>query len=259
MHPILFQIGPIIFYSYGFFVALGILSALYVGKKLAKREGIPEEIFEKIFLYAIISGVIGARVFFFLYNPSFLKDIKNIFLIWKGGLVWYGGLLFGILTVIFLLRKYNLKNEIWKIADIAGVCISIGLGFGRIGCTMAGCCYGIPYHGPFAIKFTDPHSLAPKGIYLFPSQPVSSLANFLIFLTLYFLYRRKKFDGQIFSLFLIFYGIFRFVIEFFRATPKIFFGFSENQILSLVFIFVGLVIYRKRLKEIQNTNTVGKG
>jgi len=121
---------------------------------------------------------------------------------------------------------------------------------------MAGCCYGVPYHGPLAIKFTDPHSLAPKGIYLFPSQPISSLANFLIFFILYFLYKRKKFDGQIFSLFLILYGIFRFIIEFFRATPKIIFGLSENQILSLIFILVGIIIYLKRLKESQKTKTI---
>jgi len=256
LHPILIQIGPITFYSYGFFVALGILAALFIGKKLAKLEGISEKTFEKMYLYAIISGIVGARIFFFIYNPSFLKDLKNVFLIWKGGLVWYGGLLFGILTVIYLIKKYNLKSKIWKIADIAAVCISIGLGFGRIGCTMAGCCYGVPYHGPFAIKFTDPHSLAPKGIYLFPSQPISSLANFLIFFILYFLYKRKKFDGQIFSLFLILYGTFRFLIEFLRATPKIFFGLSENQILSLIFIFVGIIIYFKRLKESQKTKPI---
>ena len=256
MHPILFQIGPITFYSYGFFAALGILAAFFTGKRLVKLEGISERTFEKMYLYVIISGILGARIFFFIYNPFLLKDLKNIFLIWKGGLVWYGGLLFGVLTAIYLIIKYNLKSKVWKLADIAGICISIGLGFGRIGCTMAGCCYGIPYQGPFAIKFTDPHSLAPKGIYLFPSQPISSLANFLIFFILYFLYKRKRFDGQIFSLFLIFYGTFRFLIEFFRMTPKIFLGLSENQILSLIFTFVGIIIYLKRSKKSQNTKSI---
>lgn len=256
MHPILFKLGPIVIYSYGFFVALGVLSALYVGKYLAKKEDIPPEIFEKIFIFAIISGVIGARLFFFIYNPEFLKSLKNVLFIWHGGLVWYGGLIFGTLTVLYLIKKYNLKDKIWKIADIAGTIIPLGLGFGRIGCTMAGCCYGIPYHGPFAIKFTDPHSLAPKGVYLFPSQPVSSLANFLIFFLLFILYRRKKFDGEIFSLFLILYGTFRFFIEFMRATPKIYFGLSQNQIISLIFIIVGIFIYLLRKKQTSNKSKI---
>ncbi|ADY73938.1 Prolipoprotein diacylglyceryl transferase [Desulfurobacterium thermolithotrophum DSM 11699] len=248
MYPILFKIGPITIYTYGVMVALGIFFGSLILMKLAEKEGIPSKDIADTAFWTVIAGIIGARVFFFLYNPQYLDPWYRLFFFWEGGLVWYGGVIFGALTAVYFIKKR--KIPFWKFADIVAIPLSVGLGFGRIGCTMAGCCYGKECDAPFAIIFHDPHSAAPLGIPLYPTQPISSAANFLIAGILYLLYRRKKATGEIFGFYLIFYGIFRFLIEFWRATPKEILGMmSNNQVISIIMVATGLVIvyYRRKV------------
>ena len=250
MHPILFKIGPITIYTYGVMVALGIFFGSLILVKLSEREGIKREDVVDTAFWSIVAGFVGARLFFFLYNPEYLKPWYRIFYIWEGGLVWYGGVVFGALTAIYFIKKRRIP--VWKFADVIAIALSVGLGFGRIGCTMAGCCYGKVCHAPFAIVFTNPHSAAPLNVPLWPTEPVSSAANFLIALILYILYRRGKVPGEVFGFYLIFYGIFRFLIEFVRATPKEILGtFSNNQIISIIMVAAGIaiVIYRRKRAE----------
>ena len=252
MHPILFKIGPITIYTYGVMVALGIFFGSLILVKLAEREGIPREDVVDTAFWSVVSGFIGARLFFFLYNPEYLKPWYRIFFIWEGGLVWYGGVVFGALTAIYFIKKRNIP--VWKFADIVSIALSVGLGFGRIGCTMAGCCYGKVCHAPFALVFTNPHSAAPLNVPLWPTEPVSAAANFLIALVLYLLYRKRKVHGEVFGFYLILYGIFRFLIEFVRATPKDILGtFSNNQVISIIMVAAGIAIVtyrRKRAEEV---------
>ena len=250
MHPILFKIGPITIYTYGVMVALGIFFGSLVLVKLAEREGIPREDVVDTAFWSIVAGFVGARLFFFIYNPEYLKPWYRIFFIWEGGLVWYGGVVFGALTAVYFIKKR--KIPVWKFADVVSIALSVGLGFGRIGCTMAGCCYGKECHAPFALVFTNPHSAAPLNVPLWPTEPVSAAANFLIALVLYLLYRKRKVPGEVFGFYLIFYGIFRFLIEFVRATPKEILGtFSNNQIISIIMVAAGIaiVIYRRKRAE----------
>jgi len=252
VHPILFKIGPFTVYTFGVMVAIGIVCAYFILIKLGEREGIDKNTLSDLMIWTVVSGFIGARVFFFLYNPQYFKSFWRIFYFWEGGLVWYGGFLFGFATALFLAKKWNIP--IWKTADIAVIAGEVGLAFGRIGCTMAGCCYGKECHSRFAIVFKDPHSAAPLNVPLYPTEPVSAAANFLIAGILYLLYRKRKAPGEIFGFYFIFYGIFRFLIEFWRATPKEFFGMlSNNQILSVFMVLFGIavVIYRRRVyKEV---------
>lgn len=252
MHPILFKIGPITIYTYGVMVALGIFFGSLILVRLGEREGIRREDIVDTAFWSVVAGFIGARLFFFIYNPEYLKPWYRLFYIWEGGLVWYGGVIFGALTAIYFIRKR--KIPVWKFADVVSIALSVGLGFGRIGCTMAGCCYGKVCHAPFAIVFTNPHSAAPLNIPLWPTEPVSSAANFLIALILYLLYRRRKVPGEIFGFYLILYGTFRFLIEFVRATPKEILGtFSNNQVISIIMVATGIAIAiyrRKRAEEV---------
>jgi len=245
MHPILFKLGPITIYTYGVMVALGIFFGSLILVKLAEREGIRREDVVDAAFWSVISGLIGARLFFFLYNPHLAKPIYRVLFIWEGGLVWYGGVIFGALTALYFVKKRGIP--LWRFADIVSIALSVGLGFGRIGCTMSGCCYGKECHAPFAITFKDPHSAAPLGVPLCPTQPLSALANFLIAGLLYLFYRSSyRRPGQVFGLYLVLYGLFRFFIEFLRATPKELFGLSNNQVISLVMVGVGLFIFLKR-------------
>ncbi|WP_457569877.1 prolipoprotein diacylglyceryl transferase [Desulfurobacterium sp.] len=252
MHPILFKIGPFTVYTFGVMVAIGIICGYFILIKLGEKEGINTNDLSDLMVWTVISGFIGARIFFFLYNPQYLHPIWRIFYFWEGGLVWYGGFLFGFITALYLAKKKNIP--IWKTADIAVIAGEVGLGFGRIGCTMAGCCYGKVCHSRFALVFRDPHSAAPLNVPLYPTEPVSSAANFLIAGILYLLYKRRKAPGEIFGFYFIFYGIFRFLIEFWRATPKTYFGtLSNNQIMSIFMVILGiaLVIYRRKaFKEV---------
>ena len=250
MHPILFKIGPITIYTYGVMVALGIFFGSLVLVKLAEREGIPREDVVDTAFWSIVAGFVGARLFFFIYNPEYLKPWYRIFFIWEGGLVWYGGVVFGALTAVYFIKKR--KIPVWKFADVVSIALSVGLGFGRIGCTMAGCCYGKECHAPFALVFTNPHSAAPLNVPLWPTEPVSAAANFLIAFILYLLYRKRKVPGEVFGFYLILYGTFRFLIEFVRATPKEILGtFSNNQIISIIMVAAGIaiVIYRRKRAE----------
>jgi phosphatidylglycerol:prolipoprotein diacylglycerol transferase len=253
MHPILFKIGPITIYTYGVMVALGIFFGSLALMKLAEKEGLNTKDIADTAFWSVIAGMVGARLFFFLYNPEYLNPWYRIFFFWQGGLVWYGGVIFGAITAIYFIKKR--KIPVWKFADITSIALSIGLGFGRIGCTMAGCCYGKVCHAPFAIVFHNPHSAAPLNVPLYPTQPISSLANFLIAGILYLLYKRRKATGEIFGFYLILYGIFRFLIEFWRATPKDILGtFSNNQVISIIMVAVGIaiVIYRRKNAEALN-------
>ncbi len=244
MHPILLKIGPITIYTYGVMAALAIAASYALSLHLADLSGISRKDMSDIFFWAVVSGFVGARLFFFLYNPQYARPIYRILFFWQGGLVWFGGFIFGLLTVIYMCRKR--KIPLWKIGDIAGVVGSLGLAIGRIGCTMAGCCYGKICHSHFAIVFKNPYSVAPLNVPLYPTQPISSLANFLIAAVLYLDFRKKKKDGETFGLYLILYGIFRFLIEFWRATPKIFWGFSDNQIISALMVLAGILIFYRR-------------
>jgi len=252
MHPILFKIGPLTIYTYGVMVALGIFFGSLVLMKLAEKEGLNTKDVADTAFWTVIAGFIGARLFFFLYNPEYLNPWYRIFFFWQGGLVWYGGVIFGVITAIYFVKKR--KIDPWKLADIVSIALSVGLGFGRIGCTMAGCCYGIECHAPFAIVFHDPHSAAPLNVPLWPTEPMSSIANFSIAGILYLLYKRRKAVGEIFGFYLILYGTFRFLIEFVRATPKEIFGtFSNNQVISIIMVAVGIaIVYLKRKREEKN-------
>jgi len=250
MHPILFKLGPITIYTYGVMVALGIFFGSLILVKLAEKEGIKKEDITDTAFWSVVAGLIGARLFFFIYNPEYATPLYRVLFIWEGGLVWYGGVIFGGLTALYFIRKRQIP--LWKFADIVSIALSVGLGFGRIGCTMAGCCYGKVCHAPFALVFTNPHSAAPLGVPLYPTQPISSAANFLIAGILYLIHRRKKFPGEVFGFYLILYGVFRFLIEFWRATPKEIIGtFSNNQIISIIMVLVGLCIllYRRKATE----------
>jgi len=249
LFPDLISIGDFTIHTYGLMVALGLLAGYLVALYFAEREGLDKNKVENIIFYSVIGGIVGARLFYVIEHHKEFNNIIDIFKIWEGGIDWFGAFIGGLITALFFVKKY--KIPILKAGDIGGIAIVIGHAFGRIGCTCAGCCYGkpIPENSPFkdfAIVFPDnPNTIAPKGVPLYPTQPVEALGNFLIFLLLFFLYRRKKFDGEIFSLYLILYGFERFLIEFWRGvTPSIpVINLTWNQMVSLGMILVGIGIF----------------
>ncbi|MCX7760764.1 MAG: prolipoprotein diacylglyceryl transferase [Hydrogenothermaceae bacterium] len=249
MFPDLITIGGFTIHTYGVLVAIGLLVGFYVGLYFAKKEGITEKDYENTFLITVFAGIFGARIAYIIEHKEEFNSVFDFVAIWNGGIDWFGGFIGGLVgSLAYLSYK---KISLLKFADVAGIAIPIGHFFGRLGCTSAGCCHGkpVPEDSPFrdiAIIFpNDPHCQAPAGVPLYPTQPVEALGNLTIFFILFYIYRKKSFDGQIFSLYLVLYGLERFLLEFWRGvTPPIpGLGLTWNQIVTLGMVIFGLTSF----------------
>ncbi len=244
MHPILFKLGPISVHTYGFFLALGMLAGITMARSEARRYQLDPDRIMDICFYVIIAAIVGSRLFYVLTNPSFyIHHPLEIFKIWTGGLVFYGGFVGAALAAVFYLRLHPLP--LGKVADIAAVAVPLGHFFGRIGCFFAGCCYGGACEKPWAIIFRNPDSLAPLNIPLHPTQLYESSANLMIFFAILAFRHLKRFDGQLFLIYIILYGISRTIIEMFRGDFRGMFFFkifSISQIIAIAFVIGSLIL-----------------
>jgi phosphatidylglycerol---prolipoprotein diacylglyceryl transferase len=261
MHPILFEIpaitiggwtiGPIPIRMYGLMIGIGFLLAVLLASRRARKEGIDPERIMDLGVYLLLAAIVGSRILYVLTTlHEFTANPLDVFAIWKGGLVFYGGMIAAVPVGIWYVRKHNLP--VWKTADIMAPYLALGHGFGRLGCFFAGCCYGAPCSGPVCITFRDSHSLAPLGVPLFPTQLMESAGEFLIFGILMVLWRHRKVDGRLFWLYPLFYSILRFIIEFFRGDAErgVYFGglVSTSQIIA-VFMFGFSLFMLWKLKQ----------
>ena len=230
MYSILFQFGNFHIYAYGFFIVAGLITAVVLaGLKIRKSNiGISFENVVDLFFYTVLSALIGSRILFVLINfDVYRQHPMKIFKIWEGGLVFYGGLVLAVIVAFWYMKWHRLP--IWKVADLISPLIALGLFFGRIGCFLAGCCYGKETSLPWGVVFKNPDSLARLNVPLHPTQLYDAANGLAIFFFLNWMERRKTFDGQIFWLFLFLYSITRFFIEIFRGDPR---GFLFGDFLS---------------------------
>jgi len=235
MHPILFKFWKITIYTYGFFVALAFMVAISVAKYEARRLGENDEKIMDLAFWVLIAAIAGARFFYILMAPeTFLRDPLEIFRLWNGGLVFYGGFIVALIASALYLKKNRMP--LWRTADIVAPALAIGHAIGRIGCFCAGCCYGKTCDLPWAVIFRDAHSLAPVHIPLHPTQLYAVLANTLIFVFLMLFRRYKSFEGQLFLLYVMIYGITRSLLETLRGDfrgDRIFGILSVSQFIGL--------------------------
>lgn len=252
MHPILFKVGPISVPTYGFFVAAGFLLGVALAVRRARQEGIDPEIITDLAFYILLGTLVGARFYFVAEHWSLYrgKPWEALYL-WRGGLAFYGGFIGAFVFGFFYVRRRHLP--FWDLADLIAPSIPAGHAVGRLGCFSAGCCYGKPCHLPWAVTFTDPRSLARLGVPLHPTQLYHALANFLIFLFLYWFYPKRRFSGEVFLAYLFLYGLGRFTVEFFRGDHRTFIGpLSLPQwfsILAMIVAAVAYLIMRKKVKR----------
>ncbi|MBI5418713.1 MAG: prolipoprotein diacylglyceryl transferase [Deltaproteobacteria bacterium] len=236
MLPVLVSFGGLKIYSYGVFVAIGFLAALWVAGREVSRAGFDREKFYDMGFWAVIAAIIGARLFHVLvYWPFYRETPSEILKLWNGGLVFYGGFLAAVAVSLYFLRRHRIP--FLPVADASALGIPLGLSFGRIGCTAAGCCYGKLTALPWAVVFSDPASLAPLHVPLHPTQIYESLGGLAIFGTLYATRDRFRTPGMRFWTLIILYGVVRSFLEIFRDDPRGFLGpFSESQIVSAVLV-----------------------
>jgi len=221
MLPILIKIGPITIHTYGFLFAIGVLLGIILSTYLAKKEGINKDDFSNLLFYTLLIALLGAKLLLVITNLSFyLKRPSELkFLLTSGG-TFYGGLIGGILFAIFYIKKKKLDYRV--IGDITGPSIALGHFFGRLGCFSAGCCYGrFAGESPLAVKFPNLHQQTgvPTNTPIYPTQLMEAILNLLNFIILFFIYKKRKFKGQIFLMYIFNYSIIRFIVEYFRGDP----------------------------------------
>ena len=245
MKSILFSIFGFNVYGYGFMIAIGILSAVLLLNKRAKARGYNEDDIFNMTIITVIMGIIGGKVLHIITDfRDVMKNPSSIFTEFGYGFVIYGAIIFGILG-IFLYSKRKKWNAL-EVFDIVAPCVALAQGFGRIGCLLAGCCYGGVTDGPLYIVFPE-GSLAPAGVHLHPTQIYCAIFNFLLagFLLWYSKNREKK-SGDTLAMYLIIYSIGRFLVEFLRDDPRGSVGiFSTSQFISIFVLIAGVLIYNR--------------
>ncbi len=247
VHKIAFQFGGLTVAWYGVFVALGFLAGLWTASRRALRQGVPAETIMDLGPWLLAGAIVGARTLFVIsyWREEFANaPIWEIFMVQHGGLVFYGGLIGSSLTCIFYC--WYKKLSLWKMADILAPSIALGYVFGRLGCLMNGCCYGRPTNLPWGIQFPYGHESYPNHVH--PTQIYDSLLNLAFYAALVWLYRRKKFDGQVFATYLVGYALLRSFVEVFRGDyPQYYLGgvVTPAQLVSIGIIAAGAILFWK--------------
>lgn len=255
MFPHLFHIGSFALPTYGFMAALGMVFGLTVVFRLARFRGMDPDQMWNLGGIAAFSGIVGSKLLLLILNWREYADapgrIFSIETLQSGG-VFSGGLLLAIICVWWYVHQN--KIPFLSAADVFAPGVALGHAFGRIGCLAAGCCYGRETNVPWAITFHNPwaaeFSGTPLNRPLHPTQLYEFAAEVINFAFLYWLCKRKKFEGQIIALFMIVYGIERYIFEFFRGDPgrgQVFGGLmSGTQLIALGLVVSGFVIYMRR-------------
>ena len=245
VHPIILQFGSFTITSYGVMVALAFLMGLWTASRRSPHEGIQGEKVLDLGPWLIVGAIVGSRALFVIsyWQEEFAgRPLVEVFKVWRGGLVFYGGLIGASLAFVCYARLKMLP--LWKFADVLAPSIALGSVFGRIGCLLNGCCYGRECHLPWAITFPASSVSAPPGVPRHPTQIYDALLNLLLYAVLAWLYRRKKFDGQVFALYLVGYALFRSLVEIFRGDyGQHYLGWATPaQLVSIGTLVAGLAL-----------------
>ena len=235
------HVGPITFHMYGLMIAIGFLTALLMTTKRGKKRGYDEDIIFGIFFCAIIGGMVGTRLLYYIVElPQIIKD-PSILWNFKNGYVVYGGIIGGILTSLVYCRIK--KTAFLPYFDLVMPSVALAQGFGRIGCFFAGCCYGRETDAWYGITFHN-SNFAPNGVKLIPTQLISSAGDFLFCALLLLYANRNPKCGRVASAYLLLYGVGRFAVEFLRNDYRGSVGaLSTSQLISIGVVAAGIVMY----------------
>lgn len=245
MNPTAFTIFGIDIKWYGILIATGALLGVLMGDKLAKEEGLKENIVSDFILIGIIPSVIGARIYYVIFEWSYYKDhINEIFAIRNGGLAIYGAIITGLIIAYIYSNKKGV--EFFKLIDVMSPGLALGQGIGRWGNFINMEAHGGPTDLPWGIMV--------DGVKVHPTFLYESIVDISLALFLYFyLSKHKKFDGQMIAVYGIVYGIGRFFIEGMRTDSLYIGGIRVSQLVSLVFIALGIYIYIIKGKKIDKS------
>lgn len=235
-------------------MAIAFIAGLWTASRRGLRSGIPAEKILDIGPWLIVGTIVGARA---LHVVTYWQDefagrpFWEVFAVWNGGLVFYGGLIGATIAGVIYARLKQIP--VWKLADVLAPSIALGYVFGRIGCLLNGCCFGRACSLPWAISY-PPGNLNGAPTYpVHPTQIYDSLLNLVLYAGLAWLYRHKKFDGQVFAAYLLCYAVTRSIVESFRGDypPDHYHGamhLTPAQLVSIGIFVGGAVLWALLMK-----------
>jgi phosphatidylglycerol:prolipoprotein diacylglycerol transferase len=264
VHPIAVNLGPLTIRWYGVMIALAFLAGLWTASRRAPRDGISGGKIVDAGVWILLGAIAGARILYVVsyWDTLFDKPLfpraawTEVFMVQRGGLVYYGGLIGASLACI--IYAWLKKLPLWKLADLFAPSIALGYVFGRIGCFLNGCCYGRVCELPWAMRYPNQSEAWRKhfdsgladgsalSAPVHPTQIYEALFSLALYFGLAWLYRRKKFDGQVFAIYLLCYAVTRSIVEMFRgdyAAAQIRSGLTPAHLISVGIFLTGAVFY----------------
>ncbi|MBL8013285.1 MAG: prolipoprotein diacylglyceryl transferase [Candidatus Omnitrophica bacterium] len=240
MHPVLFVLGPLTIYSFGFMLAIAVMVCSYLMARDAKRLNVPPETVYDFAFWTAFSGIIGARLFYVALNWGFfMQSPIEIIQIQNGGLAWQGGLIAGIPTAVIYLRRKNLP--LLPFLDLASPYVALGQAIGRIGCFLNGCCHGREVSWGIYVPLYHER--------LYPTQIYESVGLFAVFLILKKISARPHFNGEVMIVYLLLAAVLRFSVQFFRYDyDPVFMGLGIFQWIC-VGIFIAAILLLQSIKS----------
>ena len=258
MNPVIFTIFGIDIQWYSILILIGIVIGLILLEKEAKKFKYPKDLIFNICFWAIIMGIIGARIYYVLFNFSYYSNnLLEIFAIWNGGLAIHGGIIAGVLTVLFFAKKYHLN--FLKLLDMAAPSLILAQAIGRWGNFFNGEAHGIATTHTELKNLLIPEFVIDGmnigGVYYLPTFYFESLWCLLGFIILLIIRRLKYIKvGATTCIYLMWYSLGRFFIEAWRTDSLMIGGFKVAQIISIILFITGLVylIYLSRKGKYEN-------
>ncbi len=241
--------------SYGLMMAISFALGFWLSVVRGRKYDLSSEVILDLVFGVFVSSLIGVRLMFVLTHLGDFHPWYRVFFIWDGGLTLYGGIGLATLTVWFMTRRRNIPFLV--MADIFSPGVILGIGITRIGCFLAGCCYGSPTDCACGITFPAdaPASLQYGHVAVLPSQLFASAGGFIIFALLLLLERVSNYRGATFGRFLLLYGISRFAVDFSRYyEPEqiMMLGWNNNQWISVGMMLGGLAVIIIFARRAQN-------
>jgi phosphatidylglycerol---prolipoprotein diacylglyceryl transferase len=271
MRPILFHLFGLPIHAYGLMLTLSVIVGRLIAMRLAERVGIPRKFADHCATWTLVGAIVGCRLLYVATNLDQFSNPLEVFAVWKGGVVAYGGFIGGLAAAILYCRSHRISLLAW--ADCVAPSLCIGLGLTRIGCFLGGCDFGRVSDAPWAMRFPvgSPAFLehrqlgllpagAPASLPVHPTQLYESLAGIALLFVVWAVHRRQRVPGYALAAFAVGYGVLRYFIEIVRADPRrgAIGPWSTSQFIAiLTIVAAAALLYGLRRKDADLSNSMG--